>query len=139
MRIFLDANVIFSAAQSTSNLAKLIELVLQQHTAVTSDFALEEARRNIELKRPQWKEGFAALVPRLELAASVQFDLPVELVEKDRPILCTAIRSQCELLVTGDRRHFGELYDQTVAGVTIVSTLGLAERLLGNDPKENQA
>jgi len=73
------------------------------------------------------------LTSQLEVTPSVLFDLPVELDVKDRPILCAAIRSQCNLLVTGDRKHFGHLYDQTVEGVTVVSVLGLAQRITDND------
>ena len=130
MRVFLDANVVFSAANAKSNIAKLVDLVVSDHTAVTSYFALEEARRNVQRKRPAWSAGFAALAPRLERVPSVLFDLPVELEEKDRPILCTAIRSRCELLATGDSKHFGHLYDHTLEGVTIVSVLGLARRVV---------
>ncbi len=131
MRIFLDANVLFSAANHDSNIARLVEIAINDHTALTSDFALEEARRNVQLKRPLWWEGFESLAPHLEVIPSVLFDLPVELDEKDRPILCAAIRADCDLLVTGDRKHFGQLYQQAVEGVTIVSVLGLAQRVTG--------
>lgn len=47
---------------------------------------------------------------------------------KDQPILCAAIRARCDLLATGDRKHPGHLYDQTIEGVTVVSLLGLAKR-----------
>jgi len=134
MRVFLDANVIFSASNVGSNLARLIDFVLADHTLVTSDFALEEARRNVELKRPAWSEGLVSLVPRIEVPSSVIFELPVELDEKDRPILCTAIRAHCDLLVTGDRKHFGHLVNAVVAGDKIVTPLGLAEWLLDEPP-----
>jgi predicted nucleic acid-binding protein len=130
MRVFLDANVLFSASNAGSNVAKLVELVLRDHTAVTSDFALEEARRNVAAKRPAWADEFATLAARVEVVSSVVFALPVELEEKDRPILCAAIRARCEILATGDRQHFGHLYEQTVEGVTVVTLLQLAERLV---------
>jgi len=133
MRIFLDANVLFSASNHDSHIARLLEIVSQGHTAVTSDFALEEARRNVQLKRPVWSEGFKTLAAQLEVTPSVLFDLPVELDAKDRPILCAAIRSQCDLLVTGDRKHFSHLYGHSVKGVTIVSMLGFARQVTGDD------
>ncbi|MFV2065477.1 MAG: hypothetical protein ACC645_00745 [Pirellulales bacterium] len=129
MRVFLDANVVFSAANVESNIAELVDLVIRDHTAVTCNFALEEARRNVRLKRPAWAKGLTVLIARLELAHSVLFDLPVELDEKDRPILCAAIRSGCDMLATGDRRHFGHLYEQKIEGLTVVSVFGLAERI----------
>jgi len=133
MRIFLDANVLFSASNHDSHIVRLLEIVSNDHTVVTSDFTLEEARRNVQLKRPVWSEGFIAIASQLEVTPSVLFDLPVELDEKDRPILCAAIRSQCDLLVTGDRKHFGHLYGHSVEGVTIVSVLGFAQQVTGDD------
>jgi predicted nucleic acid-binding protein len=127
VRVFLDANVLFSASNSGSNIARLIGLLFDQGTAVTSDFAMEEARRNVELKRPAWSESLQQLAARVEVVPSTQFSLPVELAEKDIPILCSAIQSNCEALATGDKRHFGHLYGQTVDGVRIVSLLQLAE------------
>jgi predicted nucleic acid-binding protein len=129
VRVFLDANVLFSASNSTSNIARLIQLLLDRGTAVSSDFAVEEARRNIELKRPAWTADFHRLAARIEIVNSVQFTLPVELADKDVPILCTAMQTSCQVLVTGDKRHFGHLYGQTINGVQIVTLLQLAEML----------
>lgn len=129
MRVFLDANVLFSASHAGSNVARLIHLLLAQGTAVTSDYALEEARRNVELKRPAWSESFQAIAARVEVVPSVRFALSVDLADKDVPILCVAIRAGCEALATGDKRHFGHLYGQTIDGVQIVSLVQLAKML----------
>jgi predicted nucleic acid-binding protein len=129
MRVFLDANVLFSASNAGSNIARLIDLLLTTGEAVTSELACEEARRNIALKRPTWAEEFEKLNGRVEIARSVVFTLPVALDEKDVPILCTAIRAKCDYLATGDKRVFGHLYGISVSGVTIISLLRLAEIL----------
>ena len=42
------------------------------------------------------------------------------LPEKDWPILLSAIRAKATHLLTGDRRHFGTLYGQTIGGVTVL-------------------
>ena len=127
MRAFLDANVLFSASNEGSNIARLIGRVIARETAVTSDIAIEEARRNLALKRPEWLGSFAGILEGVERAPSVVFDLPVPLAAKDVPLLCAAIRGRCTLFVTGDRRDFGHLYDQTVSDVEVVSLLRLAE------------
>jgi len=49
------------------------------------------------------------------------FLLTVNLVEKDSPILTGAIFSNCNYLLTGDFKHFGHLFFQTIKGVTILS------------------
>lgn len=129
MRVFLDANVLFSASNDGSNIARLADLLIERGAAVTSDLALEEARRNIELKRPAWSEICNALATRVEVVASVRSTLSVPLADKDVPILSTAIHANCQALATGDKRHFGHLYGQTVAGTRVISLLQLAELL----------
>jgi predicted nucleic acid-binding protein len=138
VRVFLDANVLFSAGNSGSNIARLIHLLIERGTAVTSDFALEEAGRNVELKRPAWQDSFRQISARVEVVPSALFKLPVELTEKDVPILCAAIRASCDALATGDKRHFGHLYGQAVDSVRIVSLVQLAQ-LLAEGESESTA
>jgi predicted nucleic acid-binding protein len=135
VRVFLDANVLFSASNSGSNIARLIRLLLAQGTPVTSDLALEESRRNLEVKWPGWSQDFATLSAHVEVVPSVRFELSVELADKDVPILCAAIQSACQVLVTGDKQHFGHLYGQTIEGVQIVSLAQLATMLTEGDPE----
>lgn len=45
MRVFLAANVLFSASNAGSNIARLVDWLLDKGTAVTSDLAHEDARR----------------------------------------------------------------------------------------------
>ena len=42
-----------------------------------------------------------------------------------------AIRHHCDILVTGDRTHFGQLYGKTIQGVSVLSPAMLAETVLG--------
>jgi hypothetical protein len=67
-----------------------------------------------------------AIPPALS-APSLDLLLP----EKDRPVLTSAIQHRCHALLTGDKTHFGRLYGQTIAGVSIHSRQGLAEALAG--------
>ena len=129
MRVFLDANVLFSASNEGSNIARLIDWLLDAEQAVTSDLARTEAHRNLGLKRPQWLPAFDRLVARMEMVPSTQFNLGVPLNEGDRPLLCSAIRAKCTHFATGDRRDFGHLLDTTVEGVQVISLLRLAELL----------
>lgn len=129
MRVFLDANVLFSAGNGGSNIARLMEWLSQRGTAVSSDLAVEEARRNLELKRPHWLGEFERVRSPLELVSAAQFTLPVPLDPKDVPLLCAAIASKCEYFVTGDKRDFGHLDGQTVLGVQVISLLRLAQLL----------
>jgi predicted nucleic acid-binding protein len=127
IRAFLDANVLFSASNSGSHIARLLSLSLEQAEFITSDFAAEEARRNVRLKREAWAKNLDRLLRQVQVIPSIKFDLSVKLSEKDQPILCAAIRSNCHYLVTGDRKDFGHLYDHVVDGVTIITLAKFAE------------
>lgn len=133
MRIFLDANVLFSASNRGSNIARLVDQAVRDHVVLTCELAREEARKNILLKRPQWSDAFDELQHIIECIPTALFELPVDLNEKDRPILCSAIQSACELLATGDKRDFGHLFEKTIGGVVVVSLVGLATRLRAHD------
>ncbi len=116
-RVFLDANVLFSAAYRPA--AKLAHLwSLPGMRLVSSTYALEEAARNLdEDARPR----LTVLASQLEIFAAEISDLtlPVELADKDRPILAAAIASSCDVLLTGDRQHFGKLYGKEIQGVKV--------------------
>ena len=98
-------------------------------TLISSDLAVEEARKYLQVKRPTQIDDFEALLETLEIVPSVLFSLPVELQEQDAPLLCTAIRNECPFFVTADKQYFGHLYDQQVQGTEIISLLRLAEIL----------
>ncbi len=129
MRIFLDANVLFSAANQGSHIARLVEQVGESLRMLTSDLAIVEAQRNLKRKRPDWLPRFEVLVANLQVVPSSSFPLPVELQAQDRPLLCAAIRARCSHFVTGDRRDFAHLFGRRVEGVLVVDLLALAKLL----------
>jgi len=129
MRVFLDANVLFSASNADCNIARLLDWLLAEATAVTSDLALEEARRNLAMKRAAWLPRLELLMQRVEAVPSALFDLPVGLDQKDRSKLCAAERAGCTHFATGDRRDYGHLFGKTVERVQVVDLLGLAKLL----------
>ncbi|MCR9247728.1 MAG: DNA-binding protein [bacterium] len=139
MRLFLDANVLFSASNPESVFFRLIKLAIEQADAVmTSDLAREEARRNLTLKRSIWLPTFEALVthPRagegkgIQIHPSALFELPVQLADKDAPLFCAAIAARADYFVTGDRRDFAHLFDREIRGVTTITPKQLAEKLV---------
>jgi len=92
----------------------------RNHILITSHYAYDEAERNINVKRPQWLNSFYAFTAGMHRAGGHKLDIAISLAEKDRPILASAILEKCDYLLTGDKRDFGHLYNQTVSGVTIV-------------------
>jgi len=137
MRLFLDANVLFAACWSPTGRSGLL-LGLSRSGQVelcTSPHALEEARRNLELKRPgalgelDDARHLVALVsegPSVLLSMALGAGLPVE----DAPILAAAVAAGVDALVTGDRTHFGHLYDTDATGVLVLRTRDAIARVL---------
>ena len=124
IRVFLDANVLFTAAHNRSGKAALvIELGIRGHWGLaTSDYAFEEARRNLEIKFPGAFSTFEAFLPAMKIVSSGEgTNCPVTLPEKDRPILEAAIRCKATHLLTGDRKHFGPFMNtpEVTSGVII--------------------
>jgi predicted nucleic acid-binding protein len=117
-RVFLDANVLFSAAyRPTSKLRELwrrpgVELL-------TSAYAMEEALRNLD--DGEQRQSLRKLLESLTVVGETpERALRVELVAKDRPILAAAIAARSTYLLTGDLRDFGRFLGQSVEGVRIV-------------------
>jgi predicted nucleic acid-binding protein len=135
MRIFLDANVLFSAAKSDGAVRQLLRLLEKSgHECCVDGYVIEEARRNLVAKAPDRVVVLDGLLSRMTTAGAQRVDAALEtslpLPAKDRPVLSAAIRQRCSALVTGDRTHFGSLYGRTIHGVTIHSPRSLAEALL---------
>lgn len=133
MRIFLDANVLFSAARSAGAIRLLVrELHVAGHILVADEYVATEARRNISAKAGgKAVDYLQALLTQLEVN-NVQYPTRVRaatiwLPEKDRPVLVAAIALKCDALVTGDRTHFGSGYGKVFDGVTIYSPAQLAQ------------
>ena len=135
MRLFLDANVLFSAAKSDGAVRALVRLLVGRgHECWVDAYVLAEARRNLQVKGAESLRVLDALLPHLRLAAAVPVAaVPADelawLPEKDRPVLAAAIKLRCDALVTGDRTHFGAGYGRSFGGVTVHSPRSMAERL----------
>jgi len=119
LRVFLDANVLFTAAYSPHGLsALLMELgAAERVTLLTSPLAIVEAERNLEAKRPSalpaLEQHLAAVqVAREPTPADVQRLTPSELASKDRPLLAAAIAAEATHFVTGDVADFGPWMDR---------------------------
>ena len=119
-RVFLDANVLFSAAYRPD--AGLVVLWRRPGAALlTSAYAVDEARRN--LSEDDQRQRLEALVRRCELVPSPAAALVPEglaLPPDDQVIFLAAMAARATHLLTGDRTHFGPYYGRTIAGVLIL-------------------
>jgi predicted nucleic acid-binding protein len=126
LKIFLDANVIFTAAHNPSGKAALIvELGAQGHwQTLTSTLAVEEARRNLEIKFPDCLPRLESILSKVRVVSSVSGPTcPIALPEKDQPIFLAAVKCRATHLLTGDVRHFGPFLNDPsrTAGVSIIT------------------
>jgi predicted nucleic acid-binding protein len=118
-RLFLDANVLFSAVyQPNAGLLRLWKL--KDVVLCSSRYAVAEA--NLNLEDDSQRKRLAALAERLELFEALSRELPrgVSLPEKDVPILLAAIAARATHLLTGDVRDFGAHFGKRIERVMIV-------------------
>jgi hypothetical protein len=118
--VFLDANVIYSAAHSpASDLRQL--WVLPETMLLTSPYAVNEVLRSLP---PMLDAEFQRLLDRMTLVLTPLEHTPLPpglvLPAKDIPIFLAAARSGSTHLLTGDKRHFGPYFGQRFAGVLIL-------------------
>ena len=135
MRVFLDANILFSAARADGAIRQFLALTeAAGHELWADAYVFEEARRNLAAKDPDGLSVLEAMAARIKigglLASGTLLPDTVVLAEKDRPVLAAAIHHRCDILVTGDRIHFGSLYGKTIRGVSVLSPAMLAETVL---------
>jgi predicted nucleic acid-binding protein len=128
MKLFLDANILFTAAYSPHGASRALFDLAEAGccTLCMSAFALEEARRNIALKASDKMTAIEQLSGRVTLVPeagpdTVAWAQKLSLPGKDAPIMAAAVACGAVLLVTGDRIHFGHLFGKPVKGVHVTS------------------
>lgn len=119
-KLFLDANVLFSAAYGSPGIELLWDLQrTERRRLLVSRFVIEEVRRNLR-EAGQIQRLEARLASTLVVPESPVDRCPLDLPDKDRPVFSAAVAAGASHLITGDRRHFGAFYGTKVAGVTIL-------------------
>jgi len=132
-RVFLDANVLFTAAHNPLGKASLLfELAREDHwMVITCQLACEEARRNVRIKFPECLSRLEELAQEIQILSHIpRTSCPLDLPVKDQPIFLSALQSGATHLLTGDMKHFGPFMDRALEtqGVLIqtVSTFFLS-------------
>lgn len=126
LRVFFDANILFSASLGRGTVFTLTETVRELHEAVTAQLAVDEARRNLEHKLPKSAHGLTITLAHIQILPELDFPHGLDLPNNDGRLLGTAIAHHCTHFLTGDKRHFGSFYGTKVAHITIVSPTMLA-------------
>jgi predicted nucleic acid-binding protein len=120
-RLFLDANVLFSAAyRETAGIQRL--WTRPGVRLLTSTYAVDEARRN--LSHASQPTRLDTLLEGVDVQAAGVLEPSlhgdVDLPEKDWPILSGAVLSEATHLITGDVRDFGPYFGTTILGVLVL-------------------
>jgi hypothetical protein len=69
VRVFLDANILFSASNPKWLTGLLLEVLAGHGELVTSEFAIGEARRNVAGFCPDLLDGLEAWVNRVQIVS----------------------------------------------------------------------
>ena len=126
--VFLDANVLWTAAfKEFSTLRHLWNIPGTR--LVTSEYAAEEARRNLEnypasaAEQKRLLMSLDALLLKMAVVPTpypLPEDLNVNLPAKDIPILAAALSAKAAFLITGDKQHFGAHFGKKMRDITIL-------------------
>jgi hypothetical protein len=130
LRVFLDANILFSSSDNNSATFKLLKALSDFGQAVTNPHAWEEAYRNLLHKRPENLKGLQKLHKYVTISRAFNELSCKELPPQDIPILLGAVCSECTHLWTSDKKHFGKWYGRKLFNVKIVSSILLADELI---------
>jgi predicted nucleic acid-binding protein len=120
LTIFLDANILFSAAYGSPAVERLWnEAARGRYLMIASHYVVEEARRNLEKANHRIALEKCLSQVKLVPEADPGISCPILLPEKDRPVLMAAVIARADCLVTGDLLHFGPFFGQSIHGVLI--------------------
>lgn len=123
MRVFLDANVIFTAAHNPRGKAAFVfDLGTAGHFLLfTSDAALAEAERKLEARYPGSIPFLSQLKDRIStVTADLSAPFPDGLPSKDALIFQAAVACRATHFLTGDLHHFGPFMNRPEATFSII-------------------
>lgn len=119
LRVFVDANILFSAALSAPSFELVWDLAEAGKVALlTSEYCRVGAEHNLARKYPDRLPVLAELegvnvVPFLKTETRAEGREASALPEKDAPVYAAALAAGAAVLLTGDRKHFGALMART--------------------------
>ena len=110
MRVFVDTNIIISAILfPNAKVAKVFSHVIEKHTVIIASYIKEECKEVFEKKFPLKKEQLNIFFDGIGFE---EFKTPEKIDEKkyskirdikDLPVLVSAILSDSDILITGDK------------------------------------
>jgi uncharacterized protein len=136
MRVFIDANILFSAAYlKQSRTRAIFDLAAAGFfEGITSAYALDEARRNLLRRHPDRVAALDQIALGLRIVSEPNAEFrawaaALGITEKDVPILAAAAQAGVDWLVSGDR-GFASLYEKKPRGVDVMLPAEAIRRLV---------
>jgi len=107
MRVLLDTNIIISALLLRSSTpSTVVEVVLQDHRLVLTDWVIAELREVVGRKRSDLLPALETFLSSIDYELAGPGDTAVAISDPDdQPILDAATASAVDVIVTGDK-HF---------------------------------
>lgn len=110
MRVFVDTNIIISAILfPNAKVAKVFSHLIEKHTVIIASYIKDECKEVFEKKFPLKKEQLNIFFNGIRFE---EFKTPKKIDEKkypkirdikDLPVLVSAILSDSDILITGDK------------------------------------
>ena len=128
--VFLDANILFSAAPGGPVFEFLLDLAARGAIRPTTSRAcVIEAETNLERKRQDRHGALAPILAACAVEADVEADEHLAWAgglvgSDDVHVLAAARRTGAEVLLTGDSTHFGKLMERTDLGLKVRTPRG---------------
>jgi len=137
MKVLVDTSTLYSAIAFDGRISKLMELLIERHTMVISDYIIMELRMNIEekvssddeqmvLKRMDDLFSYCEIKNREDYIQNMPEALRM-VSKKDSPIIACAMLSDIDALLTSDK----ELWAIDSKYVKVLSPADAMEELLG--------
>ena len=107
MRIVLDTNILIAAFISHGACADLFEHCVRYYEIVASEFIFTEFSNKLttkfEIPAPEVKKAVQLLRSRIPVVVPSNLGTRVCSDPKDDPVLGTAIKADCQYIITGDK------------------------------------
>ncbi|MFW6197140.1 MAG: type II toxin-antitoxin system VapC family toxin [Thermoplasmatota archaeon] len=116
MKILVDSSTLYSAIAHSGKVSSVIELLIEEHTIVVTDYIVEELKRNIRKNVSKEREEEAVdliedLVSNCHVKKKEDYLKNLQRAEekiskKDAPILACGMLPEIDYLVSSDKEFF---------------------------------
>jgi len=116
MKILIDSSTLYSAIAHDGKVSNVLDLLIEEHTIVVSDYIVEELKRNLRKNVSKEKEDEAVdlvedFVSNCHLKKKDDYLKNLQRAEKkiskkDAPILACGMLSDIDYIVSSDKEFF---------------------------------